>query len=183
MRNTCSRRTSRIFGTQTTTEIRRVFTCETMSMGLKPRMNTTTPFSIGGTNVAIACPNMWLSGSRLRNRIGANGRLHLRYFSTSRSTGTMFARTLRCVMTTPLGSAVAPEVKMISATSSRVMLTAGIAGGPASGHSRSCSAQSGGTDVSDVSGEARSGGTSCPTSTSLAETIRLTRSRKSGDER
>ena len=44
---------------------------------------------------------------------------HLRYFRTSRSTGTMFASTLRCVMTTPLGSAVAPDVKMISATSSR----------------------------------------------------------------
>ena len=44
---------------------------------------------------------------------------HFRYFSTSRSTGTMFASTLRWVMTTPLGSAVAPDVKMISATSSR----------------------------------------------------------------
>ncbi len=30
----------------------------------------------------------------------------------------MFARMLRCVMTTPLGSAVAPEVKMISTVSS-----------------------------------------------------------------
>ena len=30
----------------------------------------------------------------------------------------MFARTFRCVMTTPLGADVAPEVKMISATSS-----------------------------------------------------------------
>ena len=32
----------------------------------------------------------------------------------------MFASMLRCVMTTPFGSAVAPDVKMISATSSRV---------------------------------------------------------------
>ena len=32
----------------------------------------------------------------------------------------MLASTLRCVMTTPLGSAVAPDVKMISAVSSRV---------------------------------------------------------------
>ena len=29
--------------------------------------------------------------------------------------GMMFARTFRCVIVTPLGSAVAPEVKMISA--------------------------------------------------------------------
>ena len=70
-------------------------------------------------NVAIACPNMWLSGRRLRNRIGANGVAHFRYFSTSRSTGTMLASTFRWVMTTPFGSAVAPDVKMISATSSR----------------------------------------------------------------
>ena len=69
--------------------------------------------------VAIAWPNMWLSGRRFRKRSGKNGRPHRRYFSTSRSTGTMFARTFRCVMTTPLGSAVAPDVKMISATSSR----------------------------------------------------------------
>ena len=31
---------------------------------------TTVPDSIGGTNVAIDWPNMWLSGSRFRNRIG-----------------------------------------------------------------------------------------------------------------
>jgi hypothetical protein len=30
---------------------------------------------MGGTKVAIACPNMWLKGSRLRNRIGENGRM------------------------------------------------------------------------------------------------------------
>jgi hypothetical protein len=37
----------------------------------------------------------------------------------------MLASTLRCVIRTPFGSAVAPEVKMISATSSRVIETAG----------------------------------------------------------
>ena len=42
-----------------------------------------------------------------------------------RSTGTMFARTLRCRMTTPFGSAVAPEVKMIWMMSSRVMRDGG----------------------------------------------------------
>ena len=78
-------------------------------------MKTTSPGSIGGTNVAIACPNMWLSGSRFRNRIGRNGRAYFLYFAISRSIGTMFARMFLCVRTTPLGSAVAPEVKMISA--------------------------------------------------------------------
>src|SRR5687767_8818237 len=81
-------------------------------------MKTTTPGSIGGTNVAMACPNMWLSGSRLRNRIGRNGFAYFLYFAISRSIGTMFARMLRWVMTTPLGSDVAPDVKMISAVSS-----------------------------------------------------------------
>ena len=84
-------------------------------------MKITVPGSIGGMKVAIAWPNMWLSGSRFRNRSGKNGLPHFRYLRTSRSTGTMFARTLRWVMTTPLGSAVAPEVKMISAMSSRVI--------------------------------------------------------------
>ena len=78
-------------------------------------MKTTTPGSIGGTNVAIACPNMWLSGSRFRNRIGRNGRVYFLYFAISRSIGTMLARMFLWVRTTPFGSAVAPEVKMISA--------------------------------------------------------------------
>ena len=33
-------------------------------------MNTTTPGSMGGMKVAMAWPNMWLSGSRFRKRIG-----------------------------------------------------------------------------------------------------------------
>ena len=33
-------------------------------------MKTTVPGSIGGMNVAIDWPNMWLSGSRFRKRIG-----------------------------------------------------------------------------------------------------------------
>ena len=40
-------------------------------------MKTTTPGSIGGMNVAIAWPNMWLSGSRFRKRSGKNGRAPL----------------------------------------------------------------------------------------------------------
>src|SRR5262245_65562762 len=58
---------------------------------------------------------MWLSGSRFRKRIGRNGSVYLRYFAISRSIGTMLARMFLCVRTTPLGSAVAPDVKMISA--------------------------------------------------------------------
>jgi len=50
-----------------------------------------------------------------RNRIGRNGRAYFLYFAISRSIGTMFARMFLCVRTTPFGSAVAPEVKMISA--------------------------------------------------------------------
>ena len=74
-------------------------------------MKMTTPGSIGGMKVAIAWPNMWLSGRRFRNRSGENGLLHFRYLRISRSIGTVLASTLAWVMTTPLGSAVAPEVK------------------------------------------------------------------------
>ena len=78
------------------------------------------PTSIGGTNVAIDWPNMWLSGSRFRNRIGWNGRMYFRYFAISRSIGMMFARMFRWVIVTPFGSAVAPDVKMISASDTGV---------------------------------------------------------------
>ena len=54
--------------------MRRALICWTMSRGRRLRMNITSPDSIGGTNVAIACPNMWLSGSRFRKRSGMNGR-------------------------------------------------------------------------------------------------------------
>jgi hypothetical protein len=55
--------------------MRRDLICRTISCGLKLRMNVTSPASIGGTKVAIACPNMWLSGNRFRKRMGANGRM------------------------------------------------------------------------------------------------------------
>ena len=61
-------------GTQTTTEMRRDRISRTRSCGLKLFVKTTVPPSIGGTVVAIDWPNMWLSGSRLRNRIGLKGR-------------------------------------------------------------------------------------------------------------
>ena len=88
-------------------------------------MKITVPGSIGGMKVAMAWPNMWLRGRRFRNLNGKNGLPHFRCLRISRSTGTMFASTFRCVMTTPFGSAVAPDVKMISATSSRVIGTSG----------------------------------------------------------
>ena len=44
-----------------------------MSCGLVAAHEDHEPGSIGGTNVAIAWPNMWLSGSRFRNRIGRTG--------------------------------------------------------------------------------------------------------------
>ena len=57
--------------------------------------------------------------------MGRNGLAYFRYLVISRSMGTMFARMLRCVSTTPFGSDVAPEVKMTSATSSPVKSTVG----------------------------------------------------------
>ena len=76
-------------------------------------------------NVAIACPNMWLSGSRFRKRIGRNGRAYFLYFCISRSTGITLARIFLCWIITPFGSAVAPDVNRISAVSSRVTSAAG----------------------------------------------------------
>src|SRR5437763_1815114 len=128
-------------------------------------MKITVPGSIGGMNVAMAWPNMWLRGRRFRNLNGKKGLPHFLYFRISRSTGTMFARTLRCVMTTPFGSAVAPDVKMISATSSRVIGSGG--GSPArvsKDHSSSCSFSTGAATC-DVNG-----GTSCPPRTSASRT-------------
>ena len=59
--------------------------------------------------MAIACPNMWLSGRRFRKRSGENGRAYLRYLRISRSTGTILARMLLCVSWTPLGSGGCPR--------------------------------------------------------------------------
>ena len=106
--------------------------------------------------------------------MGENGRAYFRYFTISRSTGTMLARTLRCVMTTPFGSAVAPEVKMISAVSSRV--TAARGAWPVACQSNS---DSGHTGV----GPAWPWSTSSPASTRRAPTMPATRRRKSGEAR
>ena len=58
---------------------------------LKERLEKDKPASFGGMKVAMACPNMWLSGSRFRNRSGKKGRPHIRYFSNSPSIGTTCA--------------------------------------------------------------------------------------------
>src|SRR3954469_17266558 len=115
-----SRITSRTRGTETNSETRRFRIWRTISRGSYPWTKTVTPGSIGGMKVAIACPNIWLRGSRLRKRIGLKGAVYFLYLAISRSIGTMFARMLRWVMRTPLGSAVAPDVKMISALVSAV---------------------------------------------------------------
>ena len=133
---------------------------------------------MGGTKVAMACPNMWLSGSRFRKRIGWNGRAYLRYFAISRSIGTMLASTLRWVMVTPFGSAVAPDVKMISATSSRATAAAG-SGAAASSAAWHASARRQTGVGSPSSGRS----TSAPASTAFAPTMPCTRRRKAGDER
>ncbi len=80
-------------------------------------MKNTSPAMIGGMNAAIVCPNIWLSGSRFRKRMGAKGPMYLRYFEIPSSMGLRLARMLPWVMMTPLGSPVAPEVKRISAVS------------------------------------------------------------------
>src|SRR5688572_5884741 len=118
---------------------------------------------------------MWLSGSRFRNLIGRNGVAYFLYFAISRSIGTTLARMFRWVSTTPLGSDVAPDVKITSATSSGVWDTAGGDGNAAP----EVSADSFQTGTSTPVGS----GTASPTSTARASTIRVTRCRKSAEAR
>ena len=108
-------------GTATSTDTRRVRICRTISCGLYPRMKTATPGMSGRMNIVSAWPNMWLSGIRLRKRSGNTGRNHLAYFETICSGETMLARMFPCVIRTPFGSPVAPEVNTISTTSSLSM--------------------------------------------------------------
>ena len=122
----------------------------------------------GGTNVAIAWPNMWLSGSRFRKRIGWNGRAY-RYFAISRSIGTMLARMFRWVSTTPFGSEVAPDVKITSATSSVGARSRRLAQAPA--------ARSG--ELPDRRVHADGSGTASPTTIARAPTMAATRRRTS----
>ena len=144
-------------------------------------MKTVTPASIGGTKVAVACPNRWLSGSRFRNRSGKKGRPYRTYFRTSRSTGTMFASRLACVISTPFGSAVAPEVKMISARSSPAGATRG-------GAARRASAPVPAASTSEsrqrtVPGAVAAAGASSPATTMRARTRATTRASRSAEVR
>jgi hypothetical protein len=147
----------------------------TISSGANVRLKTTTPERSGGTNVAIACPNMWLSGSRFRNLIGRNGLAYFLYFPISRSIGTTLARMFRCVRTTPLGSDVAPDVKITSAISSGACETGGGDGWAASEVSVDSFQIGASTPVGS--------GTASPTSRARASTIRATRCRKSAEAR
>ena len=168
-----SRNTSRILGTQTSTEIRRECNWRTISLGLWPRMNITSPASMGGMKVAIAWPKRWLRGRRFKKRIGRKGRAYFRYFKSSRSTGTMLARIFRCAIITPFGSAVAPEVKMISASVSRVTFAAGL-----SVPSADTRSESGRTGMASSGGVA-----SAPSSASRARVIAAMRDSSAGDAR
>jgi hypothetical protein len=88
----------------------------------------------------------------------------------------MLASTFRWVRTTPFGSAVAPDVKMTSATSSCATVTGTKA--PGSFHSISLSLQ-----TTDGAGPLFSGVTSSPTSSNFASTMRATEVRKASDAR
>ncbi len=156
-------------------------------------MKMVTPSSIGGMKVAMAWPNMWLRGSRFRKRSGKKGRPYRAYFRISRSTGTMLASTFACVMRTPFGSAVAPDVKMISARSSRLGRSAASpsaalskrSGTGASGAGGSCAAPPPSSSSSAQVSTPESGGgrRPSPATTSRAATIRTTRPTRSGDAR
>ena len=56
-------------------------------------------------------------GQQVQEANGMHQRSYFRYFWISVSSGAILPSTLPCVITTPFGSAVVPEVKMISRTS------------------------------------------------------------------
>ena len=97
----------------------------------------------------------------------------------------------RCVMTTPFGSAVAPDVKMISTTVSRVGVNgASDAVVAAPGSAPSGFGAAGTEPIPPAATRARrpptvpaGSSTSSPTSTTRASTMRATLPRKSGEAR
>ncbi len=107
-------------GTATTTETRSSLMVRMTSLGFSVSWKSTVPASNCGRNMPRNCPKTWLSGSRLRKRSGWKMRSYFRYPAIWRSSGSRFARMLPCVITTPRGSAVVPEVKTISTMSSRL---------------------------------------------------------------
>jgi hypothetical protein len=109
-------------------------------------------------------------------RIGENGLAYFLYLSTSRHTGRMLASTFLCVSTTPFGSAVAPDVKMISIVSSLVIATGVRIEGSRSRQTMSDSRQV-------AAPTSRRSSTSSPSSTSFALTMRETLVRKSREAR
>ncbi len=97
--------------------------------------------------------------------------------------GTVFARMLRCVSTTPFGSAVAPEVKMISAVSAAAVRTAGIGASPR--QSRAASRQTAAPSIDPAAARPApaSTGRSSPARITFASTIPRIRRTKSSELR
>ena len=92
----------------------------------------------------------------------------------------MLASTLRCVMSTPFGSAVAPDVKMISTRSSRV--TAAVSTAAASTDATASSSSPCSGQHATPPGSAGTS-TSSPASTTRASTMARTFVRNSLDAR
>src|SRR6516164_5688695 len=136
----CFRSTSRILGTATTTDTRRLRIWRVISCGLYPCMKTVVAGIKGKMNIVSTCPNKWLIGIKLRKRNGSSGRNHLRYAETMRAGDAILARMLPCVIRTPLGLPVAPDVNTISTTSSLSIWAMGTSHSR-EGHSRSQSLQ------------------------------------------
>ena len=90
---------------------------ETISAGLSVFSKTTVAPKSGGMKIPRNCPKTWLSGNRLRKRSGCTRCSYFRYLAISIASGARFPATLAWVSTTPLGSAVVPEVKTISSGS------------------------------------------------------------------
>jgi hypothetical protein len=98
----------------------------------------------------------------------------------------MFARMLRCVIVTPLGSAVAPDVKITSASVVPVMAGPDVCVGSAPAPVGPVGASRCGpiADESRQVGGATAGGvTSSPTRMSFALTMAATRESRSGEAR
>ena len=139
------------------------------------------PASIGGTKVAIAWPNMWLSGSRFRNRIGLNGRMYLRYFAISRSIGHdvredvamrdhhAFGLGRRARREDDLGGGVGPEVGGVEGRASEGRRSRVV--------NNPCRPQTGRSVPSAAAS------TTSPARMAFASTIAATLPRKSGDAR
>ncbi len=110
--------------------------------------------------------------------MGAKGPMYLRYFSIPSSMGLRLARMLRCVMVTPFGSPVAPEVKRISAISSGAAGANDRRAASVAPEARRGSARPGSRDPMAISGRHRSAAPARSTIPAMRST-RLAEERKS----